>query len=29
MAPLREDELHGDPIVVYSIGRGAWEGRSA
>jgi len=28
MAPLREDELQGDPLVVYSIDRGAWEGRS-
>jgi RimJ/RimL family protein N-acetyltransferase len=28
MAPLRKDELQGDPVVVYSIGRAAWEGRS-
>jgi RimJ/RimL family protein N-acetyltransferase len=28
MAPRREDELQGDAVVVYSIGRRAWEGRS-
>jgi len=29
MAPLREDELQGDEIVVYSIGRDDWAGRRA
>ena len=29
MAPRREDELLGDPVVVYSVGRGDWEGRTA
>lgn len=29
MAPLREDELQGVEIVVYSIGREDWAGRSA
>lgn len=29
MTPLREDELQGDPVVVYSIDREAWAGRTA
>jgi RimJ/RimL family protein N-acetyltransferase len=29
MTPLREDELLGDAVVVYSIDRGAWAGRTA
>ncbi|HWO47714.1 MAG TPA: GNAT family N-acetyltransferase [Solirubrobacterales bacterium] len=29
MTPLREDELLGDPVVVYSLSREAWERRTA
>jgi RimJ/RimL family protein N-acetyltransferase len=29
MAPLRDDELLGDPVSVYSVSREAWEGRTA
>ena len=29
MTPLREDELLGDAVVVYSLGREAWERRTA
>jgi hypothetical protein len=29
MAPLRSDELLGDPVQVYSVTRGGWEGRTA
>ncbi|HEU5251875.1 MAG TPA: GNAT family N-acetyltransferase [Solirubrobacterales bacterium] len=29
MAPLRDDELQGDAVVVYSIDRGAWLRRTA
>ncbi len=28
MAPRREDELLDDPVVVYSVDREAWEGRT-
>jgi len=24
MTPLRSDELQGDPVIVYSVGREAW-----
>jgi hypothetical protein len=29
MVALRADELLGDPIQVYSVTRGDWEGRTA
>jgi RimJ/RimL family protein N-acetyltransferase len=29
LGPLRSDELQGDPVGVYSVVRGDWEGRSA
>jgi RimJ/RimL family protein N-acetyltransferase len=29
MTPLRSDELLGDPVVVYSLSREAWERRTA
>ncbi len=29
MAPLREDDLQGEAVVVYSVDRGVWEGRTA